>query len=63
MKELTKQGVGVTCRKAEPLTLDQENELWERNSSVMTLSGVCSMQCFGTTANCLECEEVTNIEL
>ena len=43
MKELTKQGVGVTRRKAEPLTPDQENELWEKGIFHMTLGGVCFM--------------------
>ena len=41
MKELTSQGVGVAKKCAQPLTSEQENELWEKGIfSIHTAEGL-----------------------
>ena len=54
MKELTSQGVGVAKKCAQPLTSEQENELWEKGIfSIHTAEGLLNAvfwyacKCFG----------------
>ena len=58
MKNLTTKGVGVIKRCAQPLTAEQENDLWKKGIlSIYTSEGLY----FGMPASALVSEEEMNI--